>query len=177
MASAWRAGIYNTIFLLAVAVVFIAAADPMIRLFTNEAAVIAAGVACLRWVSYGYPFYAWGMVMVQSFNGAGDTYTPTVINFFCYWLFQLPLAYALAHFGGFGATGVFMAITVAEALIAVILGLIDDMKRLATPRGGTMAPTDLNALDGAIGGEASHGPCWHGSREEGMPDRNHHRRR
>ncbi len=92
----------------------------MIRLFTTEAAVIAYGVSCLRWVSYGYPAYAWGMVMVQSFNGAGDTYTPTVINFFCYWLFQLPLAYFLAHGGGFGATGVFMAITIAEALIAVV---------------------------------------------------------
>ena len=100
--------------------VFVAGAGPMIRLFTNEAAVIAYGVSCLRWVSYGYPFYAWGMVMVQSFNGAGDTYTPTVINFFCYWLFQLPLAYFLAHRVGFGATGVFMSITIAEAAIAVI---------------------------------------------------------
>jgi putative MATE family efflux protein len=118
--SAWRAGIYNTVFLLGVAVVFVTAADPMIRLFTSEPAVIAYGVSCLRWVSYGYPFYAWGMVMVQSFNGAGDTMTPTVINLFCYWLFQLPLAYFLAHGGGFGATGAFMAITIAEALIAVV---------------------------------------------------------
>jgi putative MATE family efflux protein len=118
--SAWRSGIYNTVFLLAVAVVFVAFAEPMIRLFTAEAAVITFGVACLRWVSYGYPFYAWGMVMVQSFNGAGDTYTPTVINLFCYWLFQLPLAWFLAHDGGFGATGAFMAIAIAEALIAVI---------------------------------------------------------
>ncbi len=118
--SAWRAGIYNTVFLLGVAIVFVAAADPMIRIFTSEPAVIAYGVSCLRWVSYGYPFYAWGMVLVQSFNGAGDTYTPTVINFFCYWLFQLPLAYFLAHGIGFGATGAFMAITIAEALIAVV---------------------------------------------------------
>jgi len=118
--SAWRAGIYNTVFLFGVAIVFVAAAGPMIRLFTSEAAVIAYGVSCLRWVSYGYPAYAWGMVMVQSFNGAGDTYTPTVINFFCYWLFQLPLAYFLAHGGGFGATGAFMAIAIAEAAIAVI---------------------------------------------------------
>jgi putative MATE family efflux protein len=118
--SAWRAGIYNTVFLLAVAFVFVVFAGPMIRIFTDDAAVITAGVACLRWVSYGYPFYAWGMVMVQSFNGAGDTYTPTVINFFCYWLFQLPLAWFLAHGGGFGATGAFMAIAIAEAAIAVI---------------------------------------------------------
>ena len=71
-------------------------------------------------VSLGYPFYAWGMVVVQAFNGAGDTYTPTVINFFCYWLFQLPLAYFLAHLAGFGPTGVFIAITAAESLIAVV---------------------------------------------------------
>ena len=118
--SAWRAGIYNTVFLLGVAVVFVAAAGPMIRIFSTDAAVVAHGISCLRWVSYGYPFYAWGMVMVQSFNGAGDTYTPTVINFFCYWLFQLPLAYFLAHHAGFGATGAFMAIAIAEAAIAVI---------------------------------------------------------
>jgi putative MATE family efflux protein len=118
--SAWRAGIYNTVFLLGIAVAFVAFAEPMIRFFTTEAAVVAYGVSCLRWVSYGYPAYAWGMVMVQSFNGAGDTYTPTVINFFCYWLFQLPLAYFLAHSGGFGATGAFMAIAIAEALIAVV---------------------------------------------------------
>ena len=64
-------------------------------------------------------FYAWGMVMVQAFNVAGDTYTPTVIGF-CYWLFQLPLAYVLAHSAGFGPTGVFAAITIAESLIAVV---------------------------------------------------------
>ena len=118
--SAWRSGIYNTVFLLGVAVVFVTAAEPMIRFFTAEPAVISYGVSCLRWVSYGYPAYAWGMVMVQSFNGAGDTYTPTVINLFCYWLFQLPLAFFLAHGGGFGATGAFMAIAIAETALAVV---------------------------------------------------------
>ena len=116
----WRAGLYNMVFLLAVSVVFIAAAGPLIRIFSVEAPVVAYGISCLRWVSFGYPFYAWGMVMVQAFNGAGDTYTPTVINFFCYWLFQLPLAWFLAHHTGLGAVGVFMAITVAEATIAIV---------------------------------------------------------
>jgi putative MATE family efflux protein len=118
--SVWQAGIYNMMFLLGVAVVFIAAAAPLIRIFSVEADVIRYGVACLRWVSIGYPFYAWGMVMVQAFNGAGDTYTPTVINFFCYWIFQLPLAYLLAHSAGLGPTGIFVAITVAESLIAIV---------------------------------------------------------
>ncbi len=118
--SVWRAGLYNMVFLLGTAVVFIAASGPLIRMFSNDPAVVAFGVSCLVWVSIGYPFYAWGMVMVQAFNGAGDTYTPTVINFFCYWLFQLPLAYVLAHIAGMGPTGVFAAITIAESLIAVV---------------------------------------------------------
>jgi len=118
-ASVWRAGTYNMLFLVGVSIIFIVFANPLIRLFTQEPEVIRYGVSCLRWVSYGYGFYAWGMVMVQAFNGAGDTYTPTVINFFCYWLFQLPLAYFLAKQTGLGATGVFMAITAAESLIAV----------------------------------------------------------
>ena len=118
--SVWRAGLYNMVFLLGTAVVFIAASGPLIRMFSSDPAVVEFGVSCLVWVSIGYPFYAWGMVMVQAFNGAGDTYTPTVINFFCYWLFQLPLAYVLAHIAGMGPTGVFAAITIAESLIAVV---------------------------------------------------------
>ena len=118
--SVWRAGIYNMGFLLGVAVVFIAVAEPLIRIFSVEPEVVRYGVSCLRWVSIGYPFYAWGMVMEQAFNGAGDTYTPTVINIFCYWLFQLPFAYLLASGTDLGPTGVFIAITVAESLLAVV---------------------------------------------------------
>lgn len=118
--SVWRAGFYNMIFLLAIAVAFIAASEPLIRIFSTDAEVVAFGVSCLVWVSIGYPFYAWGMVMVQAFNGAGDTSTPAVINFFCYWLFQLPLAWVLSHTAGFGPNGVFAAITIAESLIAVV---------------------------------------------------------
>jgi putative MATE family efflux protein len=116
----WRTGLYNMIFLLGVATVFIAAAGPLIRIFSIDPQVVAFGVSALVWVSIGFPFYGWGMVMVQAFNGAGDTYTPTVINFFCYWLFQLPLAYYLAHGTQLGTTGVFIAITAAESLIAVV---------------------------------------------------------
>jgi len=119
-ASAWRAAFYNLIFLVTAAVVFITFAEPLIRIFSKDAEVVAYGVACLRYVSYGYGFYAYGMVIVQSFNGAGDTMTPTLINTFCYWVVQMPLAFALAHHLNLGATGVFIAIAVAESLIAVV---------------------------------------------------------
>jgi putative MATE family efflux protein len=119
-ASVWRAGLYNMVFLLGVAILFIAGAEPLIRVFSADPEVVRLGVSCLVWVSFGYPFYAWGMVVVQAFNGAGDTYTPTVINLFCYWLFQLPLAHLLAHSAGLGPAGVFAAITLAESLIAVV---------------------------------------------------------
>jgi putative MATE family efflux protein len=118
--SVWLTGFSNMCFLGLVAVVFITLAEPLIRIFTNDADVVPYGVACLRFVSYGYVFYAYGMVMVQAFNGAGDTFTPTVINLCCYWLFQIPLAYSLALPFGLGARGVFMAITIAESTIAVV---------------------------------------------------------
>jgi len=118
--SVWRAALYNMLFLVGVAVIFIVFAGPVIRLFTDDPEVVAFGTSCLRFISYGYGFYAYGMVMVQAFNGAGDTTTPTVINFFCYWLFQIPLAFALASWTTLGATGVLIAITVAESLIAVV---------------------------------------------------------
>ena len=118
--SVWRIGLYNMVFLCGVAVTFISFAEPMIRFFTRDSSVIPFGVDCLRMVSYGYGFYAYGMVLVQAFNGAGDTNTPTIINVFCYWLFQLPLAYVLSQPFGLGAQGVFLAITLAESVLAVV---------------------------------------------------------
>ena len=118
--SVWRIGFYNMVFLCGIAVTFISFAEPMIRFFTQDLSVIPFGVDCLRMVSYGYGFYAYGMVLVQAFNGAGDTNTPTIINVFCYWLFQLPLAYVLSQPFGLGAQGVFLAITLAESVLAVV---------------------------------------------------------
>ncbi|MEP7270337.1 MAG: MATE family efflux transporter [Acidobacteriota bacterium] len=118
--SVWITGLANMLFLGAVAVVFIAFAELLIGIFTVDPEVVPYGVDCLRYISYGYVFYAYGMVMVQSFNGAGDTVTPTIINLGCYWLFQIPLAYILALKVGFGARGVFLAITVSESLLAVV---------------------------------------------------------
>jgi putative MATE family efflux protein len=118
--SVWVTGFANMCFLGCVAIVFVAFAEQLIGIFTNDPEVVPYGVSCLRFVSYGYVFYAYGMVMVQAFNGAGDTFTPTVINLFCYWLFQIPLAYTLALPLGYGANGVFAAITVAESMLAVV---------------------------------------------------------
>jgi putative MATE family efflux protein len=114
----WLTGFYNMAFLALVTVVFVFFADGLVALFTEEAGVRALGAQCLRIISYGYVVYAWGMVMVQAFNGAGDTTTPTWINLFCYWLFQIPLAYVLARPLGHGVQGVFWAIPIAELMIA-----------------------------------------------------------
>ncbi len=123
-ASVWRVGLYNAGFLLAVSVVFIAWAEQLVGIFTNDPEVIASGTSCLRIISYGYGFYAFGMVMIQAFNGAGDTATPTWINFFCYWCFQLPLAWTLAHRTGMEATGVYVAILVAEVVMTIAAVLV-----------------------------------------------------
>ena len=117
--SVWRVGIYNMIFLGLVAVTFIVAAGPLIGLFTTDASVAPIAVSALRLVSYGYIFYAWGMVMIQAFNGAGDTYTPTVLNIVFYWLLRFPLGWLLAFRLGGGANGLFLSIPVADALLAM----------------------------------------------------------
>ena len=115
----WIAGLYNMYFLGAVGVLFVILAGPIVALFTKDAAVAPVAASCLRIVSCGYLFYAWGMVLTQSFNGAGDTWTPTWLNVFCFWLWEVPLAWALAVRFGFGPSGVFLAITIAFSTLAV----------------------------------------------------------
>jgi len=114
----WRTGFYNMIFLGAVGVFFVLFAEPVVRLFTHEAAVVPLATACLRIVSYGNIGYAYGMVMLQAFNGAGDTVTPTIVNFFGFWLLEIPLAYGLAVPLRLQSDGVFWAIVIAEGAIA-----------------------------------------------------------
>jgi putative MATE family efflux protein len=116
----WVAGMYNMSFLAAVAVCFFSAARPLVGLFTTDSAVAPVAVACLRYISLGYPCYAWGMIMEQAFNGAGDTATPTWMNFYCYWLLQIPLAWLLAGWAGLGPRGVYLAICIAESVLAVV---------------------------------------------------------
>jgi len=118
--SGWITGFANMAFLGLISLWFIVWPEPVIRLFNNNPLVVAIGADCLRVVSYGYVFYAFGMVMVQAFNGAGDTRTPTIINLFCYWLWQIPLAWWLAVRSGLGPHGVFWAIAIAESTLAVV---------------------------------------------------------
>jgi Na+-driven multidrug efflux pump len=117
--SVWRASKYNAWFMVFVMVVFLTAAGPILGFFTSDEAVLANGVLCLQYVSLGYVFYGYEMVMVQAFNGAGDTKTPTVLNFFGFWLFQIPLAYLLAIALGAGPKGIYLAIAIAESFIAI----------------------------------------------------------
>jgi putative MATE family efflux protein len=120
----WKAGFYNMIFLGMIGLGFVLLAGPIIGAFTTDAKVAPFGVACLRTVSMGFLFYAYGMVMSQAFNGAGAVWTPTFINLFCFWLWQLPLAYALSHTFGHGPYGLFAAITIAWSTYAVISATI-----------------------------------------------------
>jgi putative MATE family efflux protein len=114
----WRTGLYNVIFLGSVGLFFIFFAEPVVRLFTHDAEVIPLGAACLRIVSYGNLGYAYFMVMMQAFNGAGDTITPTIVNFFGFWLLEIPLAYFLALKLGMHSNGVFASIAIAESAMA-----------------------------------------------------------
>ena len=113
-------GAWNMAFMAVVTVVFVWFAPQIILPFISEAESHASGTSALRIISYGYVFYAWGMVMLQAFNGAGDTATPTKLNFFVFWLFQLPLAWLLAHTLGLGPVGVYWAIAIAYSVSAVI---------------------------------------------------------
>jgi putative MATE family efflux protein len=118
--SVYKTGFVNMLFLACVTIVFFFFAERLVGFFTTDPAILSYGVDCLRFISYGYVFYAWGMVVSQSFNGAGDTYTPTLLNLFCFWLFQIPLAYFLGRHTPLGVRGVFLALTLAQSLLAVL---------------------------------------------------------
>ena len=119
-ASVWITSKFSAIFMAFVSLVYLLFARELIALFTDVQKVIEYGSLCLRIIAAGYVFYGFGMVVINAFNGAGDTKTPTFINFFCFWLFQLPFAYLMAFTLDFGPTGVFWAITLAQASVAVV---------------------------------------------------------
>jgi putative MATE family efflux protein len=116
--SVWRTGFYNMLFLGVIGVIFLIFATPVVRLFTNDPAVVPLAATCLRILSYGNVGYAYGMVMLQAFNGAGDTVTPTWVHLFGFWLLEIPLAYSLAIPTHMGANGVYVSIVTAECAIA-----------------------------------------------------------
>ena len=118
--SVWKTGKYNAFFMLTVSLIYLLFARYIIGWFSDDADVIKYGSLSLQVVAAGYIFYAYGMVVTQAFNGAGDTRTPTIINFFCFWVFQLPFAYLAAMVFHWGPVGVYLGITIAETLIAVI---------------------------------------------------------
>ena len=116
----WLAGFYNIAFLSSVSIVFWVLAKLLIGFFTADRAVALIGSEALRFFSLGQVFAAYGMVFTSAFNGAGDTDTPTYINFICYWVFELPVAYALAHMAGWGPTGVYVAVAGSSVIWAGI---------------------------------------------------------
>lgn len=118
--STWMAAIVNMVFLGIVGIIFYTLSEYLVRIFTTDPEIIAIGAKCLRIISYGYLAYAFGMVIIQAFNGAGDTTTPTVINFFCFWLLEIPLAYFLALELGWKEDGVFYSIVIAETVLGII---------------------------------------------------------
>ncbi|MGA7560784.1 MAG: MATE family efflux transporter [Terriglobales bacterium] len=120
----WRTGFYNMIFLGSLGVFFVFMAEPIARLFTHDAAVVPLAASCLRIISYGNIGYAYGMVMLQAFNGAGDTVTPTIVNFFGFWMLEIPLAYWLAIPMGLRSKGAYIAIVIAEGSIAAASALL-----------------------------------------------------
>jgi putative MATE family efflux protein len=130
----WTAAVYNMIVLGVVGLVFLVGAGFIARLFTSDPAVQPFTIGCLRIVSLGFVFYASGMVLTQAFNGAGDTWTPTVINLFVFWLWEIPLAWWLAVRAGLGPRGVFIALTVAYSTLAVVSAVLFRQGRWKTKK-------------------------------------------
>ena len=118
--SVWKTAFINVVFLMFFAVLFIYDSGFFIRLFVDDIVVIEFGAKALRIISFGYLCYAFGMVMPQAFNGAGDTATPTWINFFSFWMIQIPIAYLLALEFGWEEDGVFVSIVIGETVLAIL---------------------------------------------------------
>jgi putative MATE family efflux protein len=123
-AAVWTATVYNMLFLGGVGLAFLGGAPLIAGFFTRDPIVASFAVSCLRTVSLGFLFYGAGMVLTQAFNGAGDTWTPTVINLFVFWLWEIPLAWWLSTKMALGAQGVFIALTVAYSTLAVVSAVL-----------------------------------------------------
>lgn len=122
--SAWQAARYNAAFMALAGVLTVTFANSITGFFTSEADVLYWGTRCLQILGLGFPMYAVGMVMVQSLNGAGDTATPALLNFICFWLVQIPLAYFLATQTSLEPNGAFIAVVASESLLTVLSVLV-----------------------------------------------------
>ena len=122
--SVWIAGFLNLVFLGSIGILFMVFAGPIVRAFSSDSETVRNGILALRTVSAGFFFYAYGMVLINSFNGAGDTWTPTWVNLLCFWVFQIPLAWFLSQTMGIGPWGVHVAVMLASSSEAVVAGLL-----------------------------------------------------
>lgn len=120
----WTTGMVNAVFLGIMGVIFVVAPSFFIKLFIQDPVVVESGAACLRIMSYGFIMYGFGMVIIQAFNGAGDTLTPTKINFVSFWLLEIPLAWLLATKLGFEQNGVYTAIVISESFMTILAFVI-----------------------------------------------------
>lgn len=120
--SVWYCTAVDTVFLTVLGAVFFVFADPVVRMFVSEPGAIAVGVRSMKILTAAYPIWAISMVTVQSFNGAGDTTTPTWIQFVAYWIVQIPAAWILAISAGYGPTGIFIAIVIGQSVAALAAG-------------------------------------------------------
>ena len=118
--SVWTTAKYNAIFMAFVSALFLVASGPIVNFMNRDAQVEKIATLALHIVSLGYIFYGVGMVLINAFNGAGDTKTPTLINLFCFWAFQIPVAYLLAVGFGLGPKGVFFAIVTTETMVTLV---------------------------------------------------------
>ena len=118
--SVWRAARYNATFMLVIGLLLIINAPFIVSFFSGDSEILRYGTDCLRIMGIGYPMYAVGMIIIQALNGAGDTRTPSVLNFICFWTIQIPLAYTLATAAELGPHGVFWAIVISESLLSLI---------------------------------------------------------
>ncbi|MGI9236979.1 MAG: MATE family efflux transporter [Woeseiaceae bacterium] len=122
--SAWAAARYNAVFMAVAGVFMLLFAGTITGWFTSEPDVLYWGTRCLQILGIGFPMYAIGMVMIQSLNGAGDTFTPAILNLICFWIVQIPLAYLLATRTSLEPNGAFIAIVVSESLLTVLSVLV-----------------------------------------------------
>jgi putative MATE family efflux protein len=122
--SVWKTAKYNAIFMVFVTILFLVASQPIVDFMNHDAEVQKVAIQVLHIVTAGYIFYGVGMVLMNAFNGAGDTKTPTLISLFCFWGFQIPIAYLMALKFGLGPKGVFLAIIIAETVITFVTYII-----------------------------------------------------